>query len=224
MQSKAVLFGFVAAASAQTTDSSTESMTEMASTLVTASPVVTADDASSTAPAVAVVNGTLIDAGAANATASSSSSSWTWFNTTVTATVVVAELTTVCGAATTLTFNGVEFPATEGETITITNCPCTVTTTTPTLTSTICPGSTGAVAPTGPVAPPPPPPANNAAPGGDEGEAATTPAGAASASTYAMPSAPTSGMVEVSGASSSSFSMGVLGKAVVVGFVGLLVL
>jgi hypothetical protein len=39
---------------------------------------------------------------------------------------VVTSFTTVCPAATTLSFNGVTYTATESETITITNCPCTV--------------------------------------------------------------------------------------------------
>lgn len=52
---------------------------------------------------------------------------WSYFNVTVTSVVVVQELTTVCKEATTLTFNGCEYPATAGQVVVVTNCPCTVT-------------------------------------------------------------------------------------------------
>ncbi|KAB8300903.1 hypothetical protein EYC80_002829 [Monilinia laxa] len=51
------------------------------------------------------------------------------YSTTVSAvwvTDVVTSFTTVCPAATTLSYNGVTYTATKNETITITNCPCTV--------------------------------------------------------------------------------------------------
>jgi len=41
-------------------------------------------------------------------------------------TEVYTEYTTVCPAATELTYNGVTYTATESTTLTITNCPCTV--------------------------------------------------------------------------------------------------
>lgn len=53
---------------------------------------------------------------------------WQYYNTTVPTTVVVPQLTTVCGQATTMTYNGVQYTATAGQTVTVTNCPCTVTT------------------------------------------------------------------------------------------------
>ncbi|KAK8051889.1 clock-controlled protein 6 [Apiospora rasikravindrae] len=66
-------------------------------------------------------------------------SSWVYYNTTVTATTVVKELTTVCAEpTTTFTFNGCVYPATQGQTVTVTNCPCTITATKPTLTSSLC--------------------------------------------------------------------------------------
>ncbi|KAI1352001.1 hypothetical protein F5Y01DRAFT_103008 [Xylaria sp. FL0043] len=64
---------------------------------------------------------------------------WSYFNTTVTSVVVVDQLTTVCKAATTLTFNDCKYTATAGQTLVVTNCPCTVTTTLPTMTSSLCP-------------------------------------------------------------------------------------
>ncbi|TGJ85827.1 hypothetical protein E0Z10_g2963 [Xylaria hypoxylon] len=64
---------------------------------------------------------------------------WSYFNVTVTSVVVVQELTTLCKAATTLTFNGCEYPATKGQVVVVTNCPCTVTTTVPTISSSLCP-------------------------------------------------------------------------------------
>ncbi|KAF4551856.1 Hypothetical protein D9617_12g037460 [Elsinoe fawcettii] len=39
---------------------------------------------------------------------------------------VVQSLVTVCPYATTLTYNGVLYPATAGQTVTVTNCPCTI--------------------------------------------------------------------------------------------------
>ncbi|KAK6198328.1 hypothetical protein LQW54_010412 [Pestalotiopsis sp. IQ-011] len=225
MQSKALLFGFVAAASAQTMDNgvpgaeATPEATPASTTIDTDVPLVTADPSASMG---ALVNGSLIDAGLA-APSSSSNVTWSWFNTTVTSTVVVAELVTFCPAATTLSFNGVEYTATEGETVTVTNCPCTLTTTLPTVTSTICPGSTGTGAmPTAPAntAPantaPVVPPANNNAPGSGGSGPASVP-GVAAPSTYVAPSAPTSGMVEVSGASSTRCALGMLVAAAVVG-------
>jgi hypothetical protein len=60
---------------------------------------------------------------------STGSASWSWYNTTITAVTTVNELTTVCTeGATTWTFGGIEYPATQGETITVTNCPCTLST------------------------------------------------------------------------------------------------
>ncbi|KAI4603017.1 hypothetical protein KJ359_005807 [Pestalotiopsis sp. 9143b] len=222
MQSKALLFGFVAAASAQTMDNgmpgaeATPEATPASTTIDTDVPLVTADPSASMG---ALVNGSLIDVGlAAPLSSSSPNVTWSWFNTTVTSTVVVAELVTFCPAATTLSFNGVEYTATEGETVTVTNCPCTLTTTLPTITSTICPGSTGtgamptAPANTAPVAPP----VNNNAPGSGGSGPASVP-GVAAPSTYVAPSAPTSGMVEVSGASPTRCALGLLVAAAVVG-------
>lgn len=63
----------------------------------------------------------------------------TWVTTTV------SVLTTVCPAATALTFNGVTYTATASETITITNCPCTISykpTVTPVVYCSTCPVST----------------------------------------------------------------------------------
>ncbi|KAK7997275.1 hypothetical protein PG989_005315 [Apiospora arundinis] len=48
-------------------------------------------------------------------------------------------LITVCPTATTYTFNGCVYPVTQGQTLTVTNCPCTITTNKPTLTSSLCP-------------------------------------------------------------------------------------
>lgn len=56
------------------------------------------------------------------------SSVWTYYNTTVVATTVVNQLITVCPTATTYTFNGCVYPVTQGQTLTVTNCPCTITT------------------------------------------------------------------------------------------------
>ncbi|KAI0097382.1 hypothetical protein GGR51DRAFT_566591 [Nemania sp. FL0031] len=76
---------------------------------------------------------------------------WAYYNVTVTSVVVVQELTTLCQEATTLTYNGCEYPATKGQLVTVTNCPCTVTTTIPTLTSSKCPpGVTPTLLPPGP--------------------------------------------------------------------------
>ncbi|KAI0159096.1 hypothetical protein BJ166DRAFT_322534 [Pestalotiopsis sp. NC0098] len=221
MQSKALLFGFVAAASAQTMDNGMPAAeaTPASTTIDTDVPLVTADPSASMG---ALVNGSLIDAGLAAPSSSSSAGNvtWSWFNTTVTSTVVVAELVTFCPAATTLSFNGVEYTATDGETVTVTNCPCTLTTTLPTITSTICPGSTGTGAlPTAPAnTAPVVPPVNNNAPGSGGSGPASVP-GVAAPSTYVAPSAPTSGMIEVSGASSfsSRSAFGVLVAAAVVG-------
>ncbi|KAK8028239.1 hypothetical protein PG991_005295 [Apiospora marii] len=80
-------------------------------------------------------------------TGGAASASWVYYNTTVVTTAVVAQLTTVCqGPATTLTFNGCAYPVTQGQTLTVTNCPCTITTAVPTMTSSLC---TGGAAPTG---------------------------------------------------------------------------
>jgi len=57
---------------------------------------------------------------AATATASYSN------ETVVYTTEVHTAYTTVCPAATELTYNGVTYTATESETLTITNCPCTI--------------------------------------------------------------------------------------------------
>jgi len=54
------------------------------------------------------------------ATVAASNSTAVWV------TDVVTAYTTVCPAATQLTFNGVTYTATKSQTITITNCPCTV--------------------------------------------------------------------------------------------------
>ncbi|KAK9413868.1 hypothetical protein SUNI508_11564 [Seiridium unicorne] len=203
MQSKALVFGFVAAASAQS--SSVSSDTSLATTASPA-PSVTVDPA--------VINSTVDP--------SSSAVSYIYYNTTFTSTVVVSELVTVCGAPTTYKFNGAEYPATEGETITITNCPCTLTTAVPTLISEICPGPTSGIPAPGP---PAIPPVDNNVPGAPAGTPAPAPVttpGAASASTYVAPSSPTAPVVEVSGASSGA-RMGVAGAALT-GLLGLLAL
>lgn len=56
---------------------------------------------------------------------------YSYYNTTVTTTTVVQDYTTVCSTKTTLTVNECTYPATAGETITVTNCPCTVPTVSP---------------------------------------------------------------------------------------------
>ncbi|KAI0204790.1 hypothetical protein F4808DRAFT_310784 [Astrocystis sublimbata] len=78
---------------------------------------------------------------------------WTIINFPMTTVTVVDTLTTHCPEATTLTFNGCEYPATAGEVITVTNCPCTVTTVIPTWSSSLClpPPPETAVAPPPPV-------------------------------------------------------------------------
>ncbi|KAH8202536.1 hypothetical protein TruAng_003247 [Truncatella angustata] len=126
MYSKAAFaFGFVAAASAQSDSStvSTASSTDVATVLVGPGTTSTVSPALSVTVDAAVINGSV--------SPSSSSIAYTYYNTTVTAILVVAELITVCGAATTYNFNGVEYPATEGQTVTVTNCPCTITTVSP---------------------------------------------------------------------------------------------
>ncbi|KAK6087472.1 hypothetical protein SCUP234_01630 [Seiridium cupressi] len=203
MQSKALVFGLVAAASAQS--SSVSSDTSLATT-VSPAPSVTVDPA--------VINSTVDP--------SSSAVSYIYYNTTSTSTVVVSGLVTVCGAPTTYKFNGAEYPATEGETITVTNCPCTLTTAVPTLTSEICPGPTSGIPAPGP---PAIPPVDNNVPGAPAGTpvpAPVTTPGTASASTYVAPSSPTAPVVEVSGASSGA-RMGVAGTALA-GLLGLLAL
>lgn len=59
-------------------------------------------------------------AAAASANYTNGTQNATWVTTTV------SVLTTVCPAATSLTFNGVTYTATASQTITITNCPCTI--------------------------------------------------------------------------------------------------
>ncbi|KAK9770204.1 hypothetical protein AB5N19_11015 [Seiridium cardinale] len=212
MQSKALVFGFVAAASAQS--SSVSSDASLATVVVGPATTSTVSPAPSVTVDPAVINSTVDP--------SSSAVSYIYYNTTFTSTVVVSELVTVCGAPTTYKFNGAEYPATEGETITITNCPCTLTTAVPTLTSEICPGPTGGVPAPGP---PAIPPVDNNVPGAPAGTPVPAPVpapGAASASTYVAPSSPTAPVVEVSGASSGA-RMGVAGTALA-GLLGLLAL
>ncbi|KAI1657913.1 hypothetical protein F4813DRAFT_64024 [Daldinia decipiens] len=67
------------------------------------------------------------------------SSVWQYYNTTVPTTVVVPQFTTVCPEATTMSYNGVQYTVTKGETITVTDCPCTISTAVQTLTSSLCP-------------------------------------------------------------------------------------
>ncbi|PQE23963.1 hypothetical protein CJF32_00006775 [Rutstroemia sp. NJR-2017a WRK4] len=57
---------------------------------------------------------------------------------------VVTSFTTVCPVATSFSFNGVTYTATESETVTITNCPCTVSKPVYTTSSVICSTCTGA--------------------------------------------------------------------------------
>ncbi|KAI1494347.1 hypothetical protein F5X96DRAFT_665850 [Biscogniauxia mediterranea] len=142
------------------------------------------DSALATAASSAAVLSSAPPAAAANGTAS-----FAFFNTTVTTTLVVNALTTVCAEATTLTFNGCEYPATAGEIVTVTNCPCTITTAQQILTSSLCekpfPKPTGA-----PVMPPAPPgvtaipvPAATSAP-------AAVGSSGGSSTLYAVPSGP----------------------------------
>ncbi|RAL65445.1 hypothetical protein DID88_001012 [Monilinia fructigena] len=77
------------------------------------------------------------------------------YSTTVSAvwvTDVVTSFTTVCPAATTLSYNGVTYTATKNETITITNCPSlpSVPTTAPVASGPVYGNSTAAPAPTAP--------------------------------------------------------------------------
>ncbi|KAM0141940.1 hypothetical protein ACHAP3_001933 [Botrytis cinerea] len=51
---------------------------------------------------------------------------------------VVTSFVTVCPAATSFSFNGVTYTATESETVTITNCPCTISKPVYTTSSVIC--------------------------------------------------------------------------------------
>ncbi|KAF7946218.1 hypothetical protein EAE96_009220 [Botrytis aclada] len=62
---------------------------------------------------------------------------------------VVTSFVTVCPAATSFSFNGVTYTATESETVTITNCPCTISKPVYTTSSVIC--NTCTAAPTAPV-------------------------------------------------------------------------
>ncbi|KAI2620046.1 hypothetical protein GGR54DRAFT_639813 [Hypoxylon sp. NC1633] len=64
---------------------------------------------------------------------------WQYYNATVPTTVVVPQYTTVCPEKTVLTYNGVHYSATKGETVTVTNCPCTITTAVHVMTSSLCP-------------------------------------------------------------------------------------
>ncbi|KAF7896470.1 hypothetical protein EAF00_006484 [Botryotinia globosa] len=61
---------------------------------------------------------------------------------------VVTSFVTVCPAATSFSFNGVTYTATESETVTITNCPCTISKPVYTTSSVIC--NTCTAAPTAP--------------------------------------------------------------------------
>ncbi|KAI0109907.1 hypothetical protein F4814DRAFT_450868 [Daldinia grandis] len=103
---------------------------------------------------------------------------WQYYNTTVPTTVVVPQFTTVCPEATTMSYNGVQYTVTKGETVTVTDCPCTISTVVHTLTSSLCPpGVTPtAVAPAVPTGKPYP--AETPAPGapGSPAPAGTTPA------------------------------------------------
>ncbi|KAI1877409.1 hypothetical protein JX265_003417 [Neoarthrinium moseri] len=198
MQPKSLLFGFIAAASAQSSSTSMDmgSVTVIASLATTSTlspipPVTIAPVSISTNPAV------------------TANVSYTYYNTTVTTKVVVAELTTICATATTYTFNDCTYPATKGQTITVTNCPCTITKTFPTLTSSICPGSTGPAAPpTNNNAPVPPPPVN-----ADSGSSGTT------YNKPMMPTASPTGPVQVNSASGNA-AAGML-AAMVFGLMGL---
>ncbi|OTB20099.1 hypothetical protein K445DRAFT_8102 [Daldinia sp. EC12] len=116
---------------------------------------------------------------------------WQYYNTTVPTTVVVPQFTTVCPEATTLSYNGVQYTVTKGQTVTVTDCPCTITTAVHTLTSSLCPPgvtptavapavSTGATYPAGQPAPGTPAP-------GYPAPAGTTPAPGAPAQGGAPP-------------------------------------
>ncbi|KAF3061249.1 hypothetical protein GL218_04202 [Daldinia childiae] len=130
------------------------------------------------------------------------SSVWQYYNTTVPTTVVVPQFTTVCPEATTLSYNGVQYTVTKGETVTVTDCPCTISTAVHTLTSSLCPpGVTPtAVAPAVPTGmpypaetPAPDTPGVPAHPGHPGAPAAGTPAVPAPAGTTPAPGAPTQG-------------------------------
>ncbi|KAI1806639.1 hypothetical protein F4811DRAFT_509838 [Daldinia bambusicola] len=115
------------------------------------------------------------------------SSVWQYYNTTVPTTVVVPQFTTVCPEATTMSYNGVQYTVTKGQTVTVTDCPCTITTAIHTLTSSLCPPGVTPTAvapavPTGMTYPgETPAPGTPVAPGNPTypAPAGTTPAGAA---------------------------------------------
>ncbi|KAI1092697.1 hypothetical protein F5B19DRAFT_453159 [Rostrohypoxylon terebratum] len=172
---------------------------------------------------------------------------WQFYNTSVPTTVVVPVLTTVCPEATTLTFSGVHYTATKGQTITVTDCPCTITSMVPTITSSLCPPG---VAPTA-IAPGLPagttqtyavPPAGTpavisavsavsaasgsspeTAPGSPAPEASTTyaaaPTSASVSAVQTSTSSPTS--VEISGAQSNFAGAGIALVAVLLGALAL---
>ncbi|KAI1377600.1 hypothetical protein F4677DRAFT_41863 [Hypoxylon crocopeplum] len=138
---------------------------------------------------------------------------WQYYNTTVPTTVVVPALTTVCHEHTTLTYNGVQYTATKGETVTVTNCPCTVTTAMAVMTSSACPAG---VTPTA-VAPAVSEttltyPGTPIAPCDDEctaapvGTPATVPAGAAPAVSYGNSPAQDSPATTTYGQASASYT------------------
>ncbi|KAI1335860.1 hypothetical protein F5Y15DRAFT_224914 [Xylariaceae sp. FL0016] len=178
------LLSFVAAASAQSSSPAAAITTDpamlMSGSMVVGSSSMTAMPSSS-----------MMDP--ANVTAAPT---YSYYNTTITTTLVVDVVTTSCAEATTLTFNGCEYPATAGEVVVVTDCPCMVTTAMPTLTSELCPpgvAATGAAnpapAPAGGV-----PPVSEEAPVPGEGESsesametAPMPSGVAAGTMGVMP-------------------------------------
>ncbi|APA12180.1 predicted protein [Sclerotinia sclerotiorum 1980 UF-70] len=109
---------------------------------------------------------------------------------------VVTAFTTVCPMATTLSFNGVTYTATESETVTITNCPCTVSKPVYTTSSVICNDCTAA--PTAPASSAPV--SSGPAYGNSTAPAPTTPvtgAGSVGTSSPSEPSATPSGPLTI---------------------------
>ncbi|ESZ90569.1 hypothetical protein SBOR_9046 [Sclerotinia borealis F-4128] len=117
---------------------------------------------------------------------------------------VVTSFTTVCPAATTLSFNGVTYTATESETITITNCPCTISKPVYTTSSVICNTCT-APSPSAPTGSAPAygnsttPAPTTAASSSNGGSIGTTSLPVVSSATTASPSASTTPLIVSNG-------------------------
>ncbi|KAI1386543.1 uncharacterized protein F4822DRAFT_319578 [Hypoxylon trugodes] len=155
---------------------------------------------------------------------------WQYYNMSVPTTVVVPEFTTVCPEATTMTWGGVHYSATKGQTITVTDCPCTITKAVQVMTSSLCaPGTqpTGAAPappaghPKGVPAPPAgsvpvPPGAAPAVPGSPSPATPNTPAASGSG---VYPAHPTG--VQVAGAVRSESGIAAALFAAVMGVLAL---